>query len=146
MTRTRTRPTRRRHRPRAAFTLVEVLATLALIGIVVPVGMRGVTLALSAASHAKHQAEAATLAETKLSELVALGDWNLGSSSGDFGLDWPGYRWSCQTANPDPNVNVTEVTVTVSWNERGRERLLNVATFVYAGAATGAAGTTGGFP
>jgi prepilin-type N-terminal cleavage/methylation domain-containing protein len=136
---------RRRPRSRAAFTLVEVLATLALIGIVIPVSMRGVTLALNAASHAKHQAAAATLAESKLSEMVAQGDWSFGAGSGDFGTDWPGYQWSCTTANPDPNVNVTEVNVTVTWTERGQQRDVSVATFVYAGSANGG-GTTGGLP
>lgn len=134
-----------RHRSRGAragFTLVEVLATLALIGIVIPVSMRGVTLAVQAASHAKHQAAAATLAESKLSELVAQGDWSFGAGSGDFGTDWPGYQWACTTANPDPNVNVTEVTVTVTWTERGQQRDVSVATFVYAGSGT----TTGGLP
>jgi prepilin-type N-terminal cleavage/methylation domain-containing protein len=135
-----------RRRPRAhraAFTLVEVLATLALIGIVIPVSMRGVSLALQAASHAKHQAAGATLAESKVSEMVAQGDWSFGAGSGDFGTDWPGYQWTCTTANPDPNVNVTEVTVTVTWTERGQQRDVSVATFVYAGSANGA-GTTGG--
>jgi prepilin-type N-terminal cleavage/methylation domain-containing protein len=134
---------RRRGTRRAAFTLVEVLATLALIGIVIPVALRGVTLSLNAASHAKHQAEAATLAESKLSELVAQGDWSFGNNSGDFGNDWPNYHWACETTNPDPNVNVTEVSVTVTWTERGKERTATVATFVYAGAATGATGTAG---
>jgi prepilin-type N-terminal cleavage/methylation domain-containing protein len=139
----RANPVRRRSRgARAGFTLVEVLATLALIGIVIPVSMRGVTLALNAASHAKHQAAAATLAESKLSELIAQGDWSFGAGSGDFGTDWPGYQWACTTANPDPNVNVTEVTVTVTWTERGQRRDVGVATFVYAGAGT----TTGGLP
>jgi prepilin-type N-terminal cleavage/methylation domain-containing protein len=143
MTRNRLIAARRRPRgARAAFTLVEVLATLALIGIVIPVSMRGVTLALNAASHAKHQAAAATLAESKLSEMVAQGDWSFGAGSGDFGQDWPGYQWACTTANPDPNVNVTEVTVTVTWTERGQSRDVSIATFVYAGTGT----TTGGLP
>ena len=138
------RLSRPNRRPRPAFTLVEVLATLALIGIVIPVALRGVTLSLNAASHAKHQAEAATLAETKLSEVIAQGDWSFGNSSGEFGPEWPLYRWTCETTNPDPNVNVTEVTVTVTWTQRGKERAATVATFIYAG--TGASGTTGGFP
>src|SRR4051794_220177 len=129
---------------RAGFTLVEVLATLVLIGIVIPVALKGVSVAVNAASHAKHQAAAATLAESKLSEMIAQGDWSFGAGSGDFGTDWPGYQWSCTTANPDPNVNVTEVTVTVTWTERGQLRDVSVATFIYAGSANGGGGTTGG--
>ena len=54
------------------FTLVEVLATLVLMGIVIPVAMHGVSIAMSAASNARKTAEAATLAETKLNELLVL--------------------------------------------------------------------------
>src|SRR3954465_11642520 len=53
------------------FTLVEVLATIALIAIVLPVAMYGIQLCLQTSSMAKRQAEAATLAEGKLQELVA---------------------------------------------------------------------------
>jgi general secretion pathway protein I len=146
----RARPTtsarRRRRRGRRAFTLVEVLATLALIGIVIPVALHGVSVAVKAASHAKHQAEGATLAESKLSELVADGDWSMGAGSGDFGTDYPGYTWTCQTLQPDPNVNVTEVTVSVVWKERGEDRQVNMSTFIYAAASTGVGGSAGGLP
>ena len=50
-------------RRQAAFTLVEVLATLALIAIVLPVAMNGISLATAAAGVAKQQMEAASLAE-----------------------------------------------------------------------------------
>jgi general secretion pathway protein I len=146
---TRGRPTTsaaRRRLGRGAFTLVEVLATLALIGIVIPVALHGVSVAVKAASHAKHQAEGATLAESKLSELIAQGDWSMGAGSGDFGADYPGYTWSCYTATPDPNVNVTEVTVSVVWKERGEDRQVNVSTFIYAAAGTGVTGSSGGLP
>ena len=125
-------------RPRSAFTLIEVLATLVLIGIVIPVAMRGVTVALAAASSARHQAEAATLAESKLNESVAQGDFNTGGQ-GDFGADFPLYRWALQTTQHD--LDVTEVMVTVNWNERGDKRALNLSTFVFTGSASG---TTGG--
>jgi prepilin-type N-terminal cleavage/methylation domain-containing protein len=142
---TRRRPTVSvRRRTPAAFTLVEVLATLVLIGIVIPVALKGVSVAVNSASHAKHQAEAATLGEGKLSEMIAQGDWSMGAGSGDFGADYPGYTWTCQTATPDPNVNVTEVTVTVTWKERGQDRQLNLSTFIYAAASTGVGGTSGG--
>jgi hypothetical protein len=70
----------------------------------------------------------------------------MGAGSGDFGADYPGYTWTCQTATPDPNVNVTEVTVSVVWKERGQDRQVNVSTFIYAAASTGVAGSSGGLP
>jgi len=134
-----------------AFTLVEVLAALVLLGIVVPVCMRGISVALSAAETAKHMSQAASLGEAKLNEMVSTNDWTLAGTTGDFGTDWPGYRWSCQTNTRD--FDVTEIILTVTWQQRGQERSLNVSTMVSdvvasanAGDTTSSAitGTTGG--
>ena len=43
------RPFRRLRAARGGFTLVEALATLALVAIILPVAMRGITLATAAA-------------------------------------------------------------------------------------------------
>ena len=116
---------------RRGFTLVEVLATLVLIGVVLPVAMNGVALALSAASNARHTTEAAQLAQNKLNELVLTGDWSLSGTSGDFAPDWPAYRWTVESGTTNSNdYGLTEVRVWVFWTDRGRERALSVATLV----------------
>lgn len=131
---------RRRGRGRHAFTLIEVLATLVLIGIVIPFAIRGTSLALNTASNAKRQAEAATLAEAKLAELVSQGDWNTGNTQGDFGQDWPEYRWKLQAYAHDQNVNVTEITLSVTWTQGGQQRVMNVSTLTYLANGTGGTG------
>jgi prepilin-type N-terminal cleavage/methylation domain-containing protein len=131
---------RRRRRGRHGFTLIEVLATLVLIGIVIPFAIRGTSLALNTASNAKHQAEAATLAEAKLAELVSQGDWNTGNTQGDFGQDWPEYRWKLQAYAHDQNVNVTEITLSVTWTQGGQQRVMNVSTLTYLANGTGGTG------
>src|SRR5690348_6677471 len=60
---------------RQGFTLVEVLAALVILGIVLPVAMRGVSLSLAAASNAKHMNVAAQLADQKLNEVVLTSGW-----------------------------------------------------------------------
>jgi len=121
------------------FTLIEVLATMVLLGILLPVCMRAISVSLSAASQARHLTEAATLAQSKLNDLIAEGTWN-GSNNGDFSPDHPDYRWSCQNVTRD--YGVAEVMVTVIWQEKGQERRLNLATFVNDNATdTTAAGT-----
>jgi len=114
---------------RPAFTLVEVLATLVLIGIILPVAMRGVSVALAAASQAKHRAEAATLADSKLNQLVAEGSMTTAMQSGDFSPEHPDYHWAVQTAQRD--FGLTEVNLRVTWSERGQEHNLVVSTFNY---------------
>jgi len=97
-----------------AFTLVEVLATLVLIAIVVPVAMQGVTLATRMASHSRKQIQASCLAKSKLSELVVSDDWQNAARSGTFGKDWPDYEWTLESSNCKVE-SVYELEVRVSW-------------------------------
>ncbi len=118
-------------------TLVEVLATLVLVGIVLPASMMGVTLSLRAAHLARHQQEASLLAESRLNEILALGDATTMTGVGDFSPDRPDYRWETSTAVSD--FGLTEVIVTVSWLERGRDRSVSLSTLLYT--STGTTGT-----
>ena len=115
-------------RIRRGFTLMEVLATLLLLGIVLPVAMRGLSVGMNVADSARHNAEAASLAQAKLNELVSTDQWS-SSTAGDFGQGFPGYRWMCESSAKD--FNVYEVVLTVTWESRGSERRVNVATLVY---------------
>ena len=133
----------RRPAPRRGFTLIEVLATIVLMGIVLPVAMHGVSLCMRSAQAARQRTEAAGLAEAKLNELLATGDWQSGLLSGDFGEAWPAYRWNgAATEWSDPTLQ--ELSVRVTWTTRGMERDVTLTTLVYdAEAAAAAAGTTG---
>lgn len=88
------RTSRRRVHCGKAFTIVEILATLTLAAIVLPVVVNGVLLCLATADHARHQARAASLAQSKLAELLATGEVYDAEMTGDFGEDMPGYAWS----------------------------------------------------
>lgn len=126
----------RRGRGSRAFTLVEVLAALVLVGVVLPVAMRGVSLALAAADTARHHTEAATLAESKLGEWEATGGWATAGDAGDFGPDAPDYRWTCTRTAAD--FDTTALNLTVAWTQAGRPRSLTLTTLV-ADAGTAAA-------
>ena len=117
------------------FTLVEVLATLVLLGIVVPVAMRGVSIALAAAATARHTAEAATLADAKLNELIADGTWETSGTTGDFEPDHPSYTWTCENLSRD--YGTSEVVLHVKWLQRGAERTLSISTLVHASTSSG---------
>ena len=113
---------------RCGFTLPEVLAALVLISIVMPVAMRGLSMSLSAASHARYMTEATVLGEMKLNELIVYGEWT-STTSGDFAPDWPQYSWKCESQARD--FGLTEFELEVIWTEAGQERSLRIATLVH---------------
>jgi prepilin-type N-terminal cleavage/methylation domain-containing protein len=121
---------RRRH----GFTLPEVLATLVIVGIELPVAMRGITLSMQAAGEARHKTEAGQLAQQKLSELLldSSGSASFGGS-GDFGTDFPEYKWESTsgTASLNTTAQVEEVDVTVKWTAQGTERSVKLSTLVF---------------
>lgn len=128
------------------FTLPEVLATLVLVGVVLPVAMRGVTTAVQATATAKHKTEAGQLAETKLNELLILRDSSQFESSGDFGEAWPGYRWVTHGLPGDGSLY--DVNCTVYWSERGQDRSIVLSTMILPtdAVSTATAVTSGGTP
>jgi type II secretory pathway pseudopilin PulG len=120
-------------RPRSAsgeaFTLVEVLATLVLVALILPVALRGISLCLATAGHARNQLEAVALAEAKLAELVSTNGWRDADLEGDFGDDRGPYAWAADVNDRDEN-GVRELTVIVTWSARNRERSVALTTLV----------------
>lgn len=130
MMRTTYRTSDRRAHRRCGFTLVEILATFVLVAIILPVAMKGISLATTMASLSKQKSEAATLAETKLAELLATGEWQNGDLSGDFSPDWPNYRWSAEVQEWE-EATLRQLDVRVEWETRGMERCVRLTTLVY---------------
>ena len=138
----------RRHR--RAFTLAEVLATLVLVGVVLPAVMKGISLALAASDDARRRVEAVGLAENKLAEMTA--DTTTGQTSttggtggGEYGEEAPGFRWEASSTSVD--TNLTELHVRVAWTARGRERWVDLSSYAYVtstSSGTAGTGTTGG--
>jgi prepilin-type N-terminal cleavage/methylation domain-containing protein len=133
----------RNSKARRGFTLLEVLATLVLIGIILPAVMHGISLATIAAGEAKHKVEAASLGQTKLAELIA--DYQTlnqtGGSSGDFS-DYPGYTWTSTIESRD--TNLSQITVRVSWFSRGQQRYIDLASMIYSPDTSGGTSATSG--
>ncbi len=124
---------RRPKRPaEGRFTLIEVLASLALVGIVLPAAMAGITLAMSLGDASRHRTEAAVLAGGKLAEVMATGEWLDGDEEGDFGDEWPGYSWEVEVGDWE-EAEVSEVVLVVRWTARRQEYALTVTTLGYAG-------------
>ena len=112
------------------FTFTELLATVVFLGIIMPVAMQSIGLCTRLGGQSRRQIEAASLARTKLTELTRSGDWSSGPKSGDFGTDWPGYRWAVTVSNWTDSL-VGHLDVTVTWQSQGRERSVSISTLVY---------------
>ena len=120
-----------RSRRRRGFTFAELLATVVLIAIIMPVAMRTVALCTRLGGLSRKETEAASLARAKLTELIASEDWQSGGQRGDFGSDWPGYQWSTDISSWTDSL-VSEVRLTVKWQSQGLDRQITLATLAYA--------------
>ncbi len=111
------------------FTFVEILAALLFLGIVMPVVIGALQVANRAAVLSERAGVAVQLAENKLAELQ-LGDaWDSSSSTGEFGEDWPGYRWELTKADWENGV-MTELQLAVLFSVQGREQDVRLSTLV----------------
>ena len=116
--------------PHGGFTLLEILATFVLIVIIIPVAMKGIGLIVRVTDQSVQRVEACSLAESKLTEVVVTQDYLNGSMNGDFGEDWPKYRWETQVVDWS-GVSVKEITVYVYWQEKQNEEAVALSTLVY---------------
>lgn len=112
------------------FTFVEMLVTIALITAILPVAMRGIGLCTRLAGQSRKKIEAASLAQTKLTELIAAKEWGSSNGAGDFGTDWPGYRWKAEVFNWTDSM-VSQIDLTVYWQSQGQERNVTLTTLAY---------------
>jgi prepilin-type N-terminal cleavage/methylation domain-containing protein len=118
------------HRCPGGFTFIELLATVVLIGLIMPVAMRSIGLCTRVAGQSRRQVEAASLAKMKLTELTVTGDWQNGNQKGDFGADWPGYQWSAVLTNWT-DTSVRQLDLTVTWQLAGSQRKVTLSTLLY---------------
>jgi prepilin-type N-terminal cleavage/methylation domain-containing protein len=118
----------------SGFTLVEVLASMLLIAIVLPVVMQGITSAAGASSATRRRTEAAGLAESKLGEIVSTLQWQGGIMQGDFGPDWSDYHWQASTsawAQDTSTSSLQEIDLRVFWKANNHEDSVTVSTLAY---------------
>ena len=113
------------------FTFAELLVTVVLIGIIMPVAMQTIALCTRLAGLSRKETEAACLARTRLTELTTSDEWQSSGKAGDFGSDWPGYRWTAEVSNWTDSV-VSQVDVTVHWQSQGLDRSVTLSTLAYA--------------
>ena len=136
------------------FTLIEVLAALMFLGILVPVVMEALSLSNHISSLSERRAVAAELAENKLNEELIGSYWQSETQTkGDFGTDYPGYRWEMTQAgwsgasqagtSTAGSSDMTELDMKVIFPVQGRDQSVSISTLVSASLAQ-LSGTTSG--
>jgi type II secretory pathway pseudopilin PulG len=116
-------------RTKRGFTFVEVLAAMVFLGLVIPVVVSALTISNRAGVAAERESIAAQLAQNRMSELTIGNEWTSASSRGDFGVDWPGYRWELTKSDWQSGA-MTELTVAVIYTVQGSEREVRISTLV----------------
>ncbi len=83
----------------SGFTLLEVMIAVAIIAIALVAALGSQSQSVSLASEAKFATTVAFLAQGKMAELEVQDTEGLNSDSGDFGEDYPGYRWESEVSD-----------------------------------------------
>ena len=94
----------RRVHKKLAFTLIEALAVVALIAIVLPVALYGISMSTHAASLVSQRAMAARIAADKLTEMVVTSQAESGDAAGDIDVPPLVYHWTFHTQTWTPPV------------------------------------------
>ena len=114
----------------AGFTLVELLAAMAFLGILMPVLVSALLVSNRAALISERSTIAMQLGENRLNEMMLGGAWTSESGRGDFGDHWPGYRWELTKTAWETSAAMTELTLDVFYTVQGIERDLRLSTLV----------------
>lgn len=101
----------------AGFTLLEVMIATAIIAIALVAALGSQSQSVSLAAEAKFATTVAFLAQKKMAELEVDDPKDLSSDAGDFGDDFPGYRWESE---------VEDISLAGSDEDRMKKILLSV--------------------
>jgi prepilin-type N-terminal cleavage/methylation domain-containing protein len=125
-------PLQRRAR---AFTLVEVLASLLLMAIIIPVAMEGMSVASRAGVLGQRKAAAMRVAERVLNELIVQGDTQNSTASGNALDGDANYPWTLRSETWSEDA-MTHLTVTVTFTVQGNQYDVSASTLLAPTSAT----------
>jgi len=111
------------------FTFAELLAAMLLMAIVIPVAIRGLTIANRAGVLAERKRTAGQLGDCFLSEMIVTDAWRDSDREGDFGEEWPGYRWVLEE-NEWEEDTMGEIQLTVLFEVQGQEHAVCLSTLI----------------
>lgn len=116
-----------RRTARAGFTLVEILAAMTFLGVLMPVVIGALLISNRAALVAERSTIAMQLGENRLAEMMLDDAWSSEGARGEFGEQWPGYRWELGKADWEAGA-MTELTLAVFFQVQGSEHEVRLST------------------
>ncbi len=113
------------------FTLIEIVVTLAILSLALPTLLRTFTEAAKGQALAENRTTALYLLKFRMAAIEAEGYPDIGEEDGEFGED-SRFRWhsEVQDVESDEIEGLRLVAVTVTWQERGRERIVSTSTYL----------------
>jgi hypothetical protein len=112
-----------------AFTFAEILAAMFFLAMVIPVAMKGITIASKAGTVASRKATATQLGDALLNEMAITDEWRGGSNSGTFEAPNEGFSWEIESSAWE-QPGMTELTVRVRFMVRDLEDEVLLTTLV----------------
>ena len=109
------------------FTLLEIVVALTIAAIALPVLLRAFSEGTKKHSLIENRTTALYLLKLRMSEIEMLGDIEMGSEEDTFGDSR--FAWASEVEETEIE-GLYAVTVTVNWQERGRERTVELTTYI----------------
>jgi general secretion pathway protein I len=115
-------PSTRKLQPDSGFTLLEIMVALSIIAIVLVSVYKMQAQTISMNYEARFYATAPLLAQLKIAEIEIENPGEQTDNSGDFGDEFPGYRWNVVIDDIESELlgniaeNLKQINVNVSFN------------------------------
>ena len=113
------------------FTLIETVIALAILSLALPTLLRSFTEAAKGQALAENRTTALYLLKFRMAAIEAEGYPDIGEEDGEFGEN-SRFRWhsDVQDVESEEIEGLRLVTVSVTWQERGKERLISTSTYL----------------
>ena len=118
-----------RDRENAGFTLLEVMITLAIIGIAFVAILRSLGMSVDLSYESKNISLATLLAQGKMAEIEGSGFPEVEEVSEEFGDEYPGFRWEKSISEIGVE-GLRKVVVRVFWQESENANNVELITLI----------------
>jgi len=111
------------------FTLLEVIVSLLIVGIVLVTCLRAQNQSIRVYNLSRDMTIATILARQKMGEIEAVGFPELGEEEGDFEDQFPGFIWK-KVVSETPFEEARRVDLSIVWKYGIRERRVDVVSYI----------------